>query len=62
MSFNGKNFVKTPCESCVKESVCQYAASLKNTEVKTEHPFLDISIKCKEFYGERNYMEKPATR
>lgn len=49
MSFNGREYLATPCETCLHNKVCSAKEEVSKTEIKTPHPFLKITLKCSEY-------------
>ena len=48
--------IKTPCESCIHNKVCNVRTCFEETEVKTTHPYVKAILECMEF------QEKPTTK
>lgn len=43
--------IKTPCESCIHNKVCNTRKCFEETEVKTTHPYIKVILECTEFYA-----------
>ena len=51
-----------PCEKCVHNKVCSAKSCMKETEVKTTHPYVKVEIGCTEFLSSAGYLIKGGTR
>jgi hypothetical protein len=52
-----ENIVKKPCESCIHNKVCSAKRAFEETEVKTTHPYVKVTLECTEFYAKPNLRE-----
>ena len=49
--------IKIPCESCIHNKVCSAKREFKETEVKTMHPYVKVTLECTEFYAKPHQRE-----
>ena len=49
--------IKTPCESCIHNKVCNTRKCFEETEVKTTHPYVKVILECTEFYAKLQQSE-----
>lgn len=49
--------IKIPCEVCIHKKVCNVRKCFEETEVKTTHPFVKVTLACTEFYSEQQQRE-----
>ena len=50
-----------PCDTCIHNRVCNVRKFFKETEVKTTHPFIKVTLECTEYFG-HIVNEKTVTR
>lgn len=51
---------KKICDSCIHNTVCAVKNLLKETDVKTNHPYILVNIGCTE-YKEKELPKNPRT-
>ena len=52
---------KIPCDSCIHKNVCTVRSCFEETEIKTTHPYIKVTLDCTEYMGmplSRIYEEK----
>lgn len=50
--------IKIPCESCIHSKVCSVKKCFEETEVKTTHPYVKVTVECTEFCAKRHLRER----
>lgn len=45
--------IERPCNTCIHKGICIAEEEFENFTVENVHPFMTISIKCKQFIPKR---------
>lgn len=51
------DIIKIPCESCIHNKVCNVRKCFEETDVKTTHPYIKVTLECTEFYAKPHQRE-----
>lgn len=49
--------IKTPCESCIHNKICSVKKCFEETEIKTTHPYVKVTLECAEFFPKPQQRE-----
>lgn len=44
-----KDYKEMPCDTCMHQNVCNVRKKFEETEVKTTHPFIKVTLECTEY-------------
>ena len=44
-----KDYKEMSCDTCIHQNVCNVRKKFEETEVKTTHPFIKVTLECTEY-------------